>query len=267
MSPAHIPLAHIPLEDDACDVISKAMHGLEISPQQLAVLTGLSEKFIHAALKGDHTDEILKKIAPALHLSAAALVGLAKYQPNATAPSELITFVSPFGHAGVNAYAIITGARALVFDTGTDASPITDFLAKNNLALDTLYITHRHHDHTAGTPSFDSSRVIYPDDAQPGSCRDVYPGQQLTILDVGGHTNPARAYFYEGLEVPVCIVGDSIFAGSMGKTPNPTSYQQALQTATDNVLTLPAHTILCPGHGPLTTVADEKINNPFLGGS
>ena len=259
--------AHIPLEDDACDVISKAMHGLEISPWQLSELTGLGVKIIRAALKGDHTDKILKKIAPALQLSAAALVGLAKYQPNATAPSGLIGFTSPFGHAGVNAYAIITGQRAIVFDTDTDASAIARFLAEKNLTLDTLYITHRHHDHTAGTPHFNSSCIIYPEDAPPGNCREVYPGHQLTILDVGGHTNPARAYFYEGLEVPVCIVGDSIFAGSMGRAPHSASYQQALQTAADNVLTLPPNTILCPGHGPLTTVADEKINNPFLAGA
>ena len=259
MSPAAIPL-----EDDACDVIAKAMHGLAISPRQLAELTGLSEKFIHAALKGDHSDETLNKIAPALQLSAAALIGLAKYRPNATAPSGLIGFVSPFGHAGVNAYVIITAANALVFDTGTDASAITHFLAENNLVLDTLYITHRHHDHTAGTSSFNNPCIIYPEDAPPGNRRDVLPGHTLTILDVGGHTNPARAYFYEGLEDPVCIVGDSIFAGSMGKTPNSSSYQQALQTAAENVLTLPPNTILCPGHGPLTTVADEKINNPFL---
>jgi len=254
----------IPLEDDACDVISKAMRGLEISPGELAKLTGLNDPQIHAALKGQHSDEVLKRIAPALHLSTDALVGLVHYQPIATAPEKLIRFVTPFGHAGVNAYAIIGEKHALVFDTGTDAAPITGFLKEHELALDTLYVTHRHHDHTAGVHDFDGSRIIYPENMEHGSCREIQPGHTLTALDVSGHTDPARAYFYQGLDVPVCIIGDSMFAGSMGGTPNAQSYQQALQTATEHLLTLPANTILCPGHGPLSTVASERTHNSFL---
>ena len=94
----------------------------------LQKLTGSDRKIHPPALKGDHTDETLNKIAPALHLSADCSGWLGHYQPNATAPEKLIRFVTPFGHAGVNAYAIIGEKHALVFDTGTDASPITRFL-------------------------------------------------------------------------------------------------------------------------------------------
>ena len=77
--------------------------------------------------------------------------------------------------------------------------------------------------------------------------------------------HPARAYYYDGLSVPVCIIGDSVFAGSMGKSPNSESYKLALKTAKENLMTLSSNTVLCPGHGPLTTVGLEKVHNAFLG--
>jgi glyoxylase-like metal-dependent hydrolase (beta-lactamase superfamily II) len=44
------------------------------------------------------------------------------------------------------------------------------------------------------------------------------------------------------------------------------SYQDALRNNLEKILTLPAETIICPGHGPMTTVGDEKIHNPFFAG-
>ncbi len=111
-----MPLDQIPLEDDACDVIAKAMRGLEIEPQLLAQKAGISRDILDSALRGDHADVTLEKIAPILDLSASALVGLADYKPETQLPDGLYRFVTPFGHAGVNAYAIITGHEALIFD-------------------------------------------------------------------------------------------------------------------------------------------------------
>ena len=71
-------------------------------------------------------------------------------------------------------------------------------------------------------------------------------------------------YFVRGLDRPVAIVGDSLFAGSMGG--GNVSYEDALRNNLEKILTLPNDTILCPGHGPLTTVAEEKKHNPFFAG-
>ena len=60
----------------------------------------------------------------------------------------------------------------------------------------------------------------------------------------------------------VAFVGDSIFAGSMGGAP--AHGPLAKQKVRDQILSLPADTLLCPGHGPLTTVAEEKAHNPFF---
>ena len=69
-------LSHMPLEDDVCDVIGKAMHGLGLSLAQLAKITNLPEGDINAALTGQHDADILKQIAHTLQLSPSALIGL-----------------------------------------------------------------------------------------------------------------------------------------------------------------------------------------------
>ncbi len=255
----------MPLEDDVCDVIGKAMHGLGLSLAQLAKITNLPEGDINAALTGQYDDRILKQIAATLELSPSALIGLPSYQPDASAPDGLVRIVSPFGHAGVNAYLIIMGQHALAFDTGTDADLLIEYLEQHQLVLDALYITHRHHDHIAGIQRFEQTRIIYPEDTQHGQTENSHSGNKLTAIDVSGHMNPAKAYYYDGLSVPVCIIGDSVFAGSMGKSPDSESYKLALKTAKENLMTLSSNTVLCPGHGPLTTVGLEKVHNAFLG--
>ena len=67
-----------------------------------------------------------------------------------------------------------------------------------------------------------------------------------------------------GLASPVAIVGDSIFAGSMGG--GNVSYEDAVQNNLQKILTLPNETVLCPGHGPMTTVREEKEHNAFFAG-
>jgi glyoxylase-like metal-dependent hydrolase (beta-lactamase superfamily II) len=71
-------------------------------------------------------------------------------------------------------------------------------------------------------------------------------------------------YVVTGLANPIAIVGDSLFSGSMGG--GNVSYQDALRNNLEKVLTLPDDTIICPGHGPMTTVSEEKVHNPFFAG-
>jgi glyoxylase-like metal-dependent hydrolase (beta-lactamase superfamily II) len=71
-------------------------------------------------------------------------------------------------------------------------------------------------------------------------------------------------FVVRGLQRPVAIVGDSLFAGSMGG--GNVSYRDAVENNLKQILTLPDETVLCPGHGPMTTVAEEKKHNPFFAG-
>ena len=77
-----------------------------------------------------------------------------------------------------------------------------------------------------------------------------------------GHAKGGITYVIDGLVTPIAVVGDAMFAGSMGG--GMVSYQDALRTNREEILALPDHTILCPGHGPLTTVGEEKDHNPFF---
>ena len=69
-------------------------------------------------------------------------------------------------------------------------------------------------------------------------------------------------YVVNGLDKQVAIVGDALFAGSMGG--GMVSYPDALRTNREKIISLPNETVLCPGHGPMTTVGEEKKHNPFF---
>jgi glyoxylase-like metal-dependent hydrolase (beta-lactamase superfamily II) len=69
-------------------------------------------------------------------------------------------------------------------------------------------------------------------------------------------------YVVTGLSRPLAIAGDSLFAGSMGG--GNVSYEDALRNNREKILTLPDEAVVCPGHGPLTTVGKEKRDNPFF---
>jgi glyoxylase-like metal-dependent hydrolase (beta-lactamase superfamily II) len=70
------------------------------------------------------------------------------------------------------------------------------------------------------------------------------------------------SYIIDGLSSPVAIVGDAIFAGSMGG--GMVSFADALNTNREKLMTLSEETIICPGHGPMSTIAEEKLYNPFF---
>ena len=69
-------------------------------------------------------------------------------------------------------------------------------------------------------------------------------------------------FLIEGSTVQAAIVGDAIFAGSVGGIRQ--NYHESLESIRREILSLPDETVLCPGHGPLTSVAQEKSNNPFF---
>ncbi len=80
-----------------------------------------------------------------------------------------------------------------------------------------------------------------------------------------GHASDGVTYViggWPGGAPMAAVVGDAIFAGSMGKDFN--TPQSAQQKIREEILSLPLDTLVCPGHGPLTTIAEEKENNPFF---
>lgn len=247
------------LEDDFNDCLSKAIRGHACPLKQLSISSGISEKRIAACLEGKEDSAVIHSIAPHLQLSADRLIALKDYQPQVEAVKGLKCYTSPFGHLGVNAYSVTASGHCLLFDTGTDPS----IIQKDGCKPDHIFITHEHPDHVSGLPAFAPLIPKLPGELTHGDCfkfGDIH----IKALATNGHFAPAFAYYITGLEHPICILGDSLFAGSIGGCPTVQAYSTALAHIKDHILNLPRNTILCPGHGPMTTVKQERANNPFL---
>lgn len=273
----------IPLEDNFIDIIGKAQRGKSLTDEALAERAELSLPALRAVKQGEQgelDDQALAKVAVALGLDSTSLLAIAqsRYQPVAFAePEGLACFQSPFQDMNVNAYLVWDPLtrEAAFFDTGSDGQPMLDFAVARDLRVRQIFITHIHTDHV-----LDLDRLVEKTKARALVC-DLEPmegaesfalGSAFTIGSLtvqtrltSGHAAGGITYYVQGLKQPLAIVGDAIFAGSMGGAK--ISYADALRNNRDQILTLPDTTILCCGHGPLTTVGEQKRMNPFFAAS
>jgi glyoxylase-like metal-dependent hydrolase (beta-lactamase superfamily II) len=91
------------------------------------------------------------------------------------------------------------------------------------------------------------------------------PSFPAHVLHTPGHTQGSICLHFAPLRL--LIAGDTLFAGSIGRTDLPGgNFSQIIDSIHSRLLTLPEETRVLPGHGPLTTIADERENNPFLRG-
>lgn len=269
-------MANIPLEDSYTDIIGKAMRGLRLDETGLASQAGVSIPELQALLAGEFSSATAARITPWLGLNSTALTALAekRYAPADVTLEGLAMFNTPFEDMTVNAFLVWDPATkdAAVFDTGADASGILAEAHSRGLTIKHIFITHTHGDHI-----FDLDRLREKTGAEVWSCeRESVDGShvfhvgkswQLGSLKIEsrltwGHSPGGVTYVINGLARPVAVVGDSIFAGSMGG--GKVSYADAVKNNVEQILTLPASTVICPGHGPLTSVGEEQRNNPFF---
>ncbi|HTD88897.1 MAG TPA: MBL fold metallo-hydrolase, partial [Candidatus Binatia bacterium] len=160
---------------------------------------------------------------------------------------------------------------AVAFDTGADSGPMLKFAKERGLAIKLILLTHTHPDHIAdlgrlkketGAPVHVSSLEPVPgaDGFSTGKSFQV-DALKIETRQTSGHSKGGITYVISGLERPVAVVGDALFAGSMGG--GAISWDDALANNRKHIFSLPDDTVICPGHGPLTTVREEKRNNPF----
>ena len=262
------------LEDNFADVLGKAQRGLALTDNELISRAGISAAEFQRVHEEEFDAPTLRRLAPVLGLNADALVALPRYRPDPVSLDGLAAFQTHYGEMIVNAYLVWDpdAAEAVVFDTGTDSRPILDFLRDHGLTLRCILLTHTHGDHVydldrlrerTGSRAYVSNReplrgVEGFDAGHEFQCGKLRIETRLTW----GHSRGGTTYVVHGLERPVAVVGDAMFAGSMGG--GMASYADALRTNREEILTLPPETVLCPGHGPLTTVAEELQHNPFF---
>jgi hydroxyacylglutathione hydrolase len=266
----------IPLEDNYTDIVGKAMRGLKLDDAALAQQAGVGVPELQTLKNGEFSNAVAGKIAPVLGLNAGALAALAekRYAPADVKIEGLAQFNTPFEDMTVNAYLVWDPAtkEAAVFDTGSDAGGMISEAQARGLTIKHIFITHTHGDHI-----FDLDRLrektgaqVWSGAKEPVEGTSIFePGKswQLGGLKIEsrltwGHSPGGITYVVNGLERPVAVVGDSIFAGSMGG--GGISYPDAVKNNVEQILTLPSTTVICPGHGPLTSVGEEKAANPFF---
>lgn len=269
---------NIPLEDTAADIIGKAQRGLQISDTQLAERSGTTAEQVRALRNGDCDAGVIGRVAPLLQLDAVSLTKLAAgtWMPETIEPLEgLAQFNTAYGDMTVNAYLVWDPkARAAVaFDTGGDAAEMIARIHTEALSVILILLTHAHPDHVADLPKLTAATgapVFVSTLERLRDAESVSEGQRFTVGSLNiearltsGHSAGGITYVVTGLSRPIAIVGDSLFAGSMGGA---VSYADALRNNREKILTLPEETIVCPGHGPLTIVGKEKRENPFFAG-
>jgi hydroxyacylglutathione hydrolase len=199
------------------------------------------------------------------------------------------------GPLETNAYLIVDegNRQALLIDPGLESEGIYDVLHEEGLELSAIVNTHGHFDHVCGNAFFKAKTgapvLIHREDvammrqaAQQaltfgfqvptpplpdrllGEGDDVVVGEsRMRVLHTPGHTPGGICLYGDGF----AFVGDTLFAGSIGRTDLVGgSIEVLLASIRSKLLSLPDETAVYPGHGPPTTIGEERVSNPFLSG-
>jgi hydroxyacylglutathione hydrolase len=268
-------MATIPLEDNFTDILGKAQRGLKLSDDQLAAKAGVTLDQLTRAKGGEVNEATLRKLAVPLHLGAQALLDSAHkaWAPRPLDVARLKQFNTVYNDMTVNSYLAwdAPSKQAVAFDTGADCSPALQFAKENGLCIKLILLTHTHADHVmdlgrlksaTNAPAWVGNLEKFHD-AQPFDEGRTFQVGSLAIetRQTSGHAVGGMTFVIAGLPQPVAIVGDALFAGSMGG--GAVSWSDALDNNRREIFTLPDPTVVGPGHGPLTTVGEEKAHNPF----
>jgi len=194
-----------------------------------------------------------------------------------------------------NSYLVVDeeSGRAVIIDPGGEGQRLVGEIERSKATLDAIWITHAHVDHVGAIASvkerWNVPVYLHPSDRRlfeaAGRQAEVYgvpfeeppepdqefaDGQRLSVgsvemsvMHTPGHS-PGHVVIHGN---GIALVGDCLFAGSIGRTDLPMSNPQQLADSLKKIAALPPETVVYPGHGPDTTIGEERISNPFLNGT
>jgi glyoxylase-like metal-dependent hydrolase (beta-lactamase superfamily II) len=272
------------LEDHVGDILAKTRSALGLSPQTLAEVGGVSVGDYAALESSGRWDGrlALGRVATRLGLDPTKLMGVARgWEPAAVDVRrwrELRRLTSGDASFTVHCYLVWDEAtrEAALFDTGLNAEAVIELIESEGVQLRHLFITHSHYDHVEALgpirqryprARLHSSSPHAPLDQRNRPADFIHLGSlRITNRDTPGHADDGVTDVVGNwpADAPsVAFVGDAIFAGSMGKAL--AHYELARTKVREQILSLPDETLICPGHGPMTTVGEERRCNPFFG--
>ena len=188
----------------------------------------------------------------------------------------------------VNCSILSENGKAWIVDPGQEANRIVDLLAKKGLEPAAILLTHAHFDHISGIPGLlekypDLPVYVHEKDipmighplnqlppeytsfAKPKEVRGLesFKGLEgLKVIETPGHTPGGVCYYFP--KDKLLLSGDTLFAGSVGRTDLPGGDYATLMDSLKKLTALPDDTLVIPGHGMHTRIAAEKRSNPFL---
>ncbi len=169
----------------------------------------------------------------------------------------------------VNSFLIscLTTKDALLIDAGSVSDDLSIYIEEHRLNLKYLFITHNHYDHVSGVDSLKNSfanlNLINRDLSYALTDDDdsfQFGASECKFHYLPGHTDDMMVLYLNGH----LFTGDVLFAGSVGGTHDQINYQLQIDQIRKVIFSYPDDTIIHPGHGPDSTIALEKLYNPFL---
>ncbi|MEO8339306.1 MAG: MBL fold metallo-hydrolase [Nitrospirota bacterium] len=280
----------MPLEDEFSDIIKKARTGQGLSVTDVVRMSGLPPGNITALERGvcPHDRTEVLALAKALGLRPGPLeqIAVEKWEPVTQEPMPWVeTIQGSINGYGVQGYVVHDGGEAVLIDTAYNAPAMIKFLSTHRIRLMGICLTHGHADHADGidqilnyceAPVYLGAEDVdllswRPPDAQlkmPEHGQTISVGRfSVHCLATPGHTPGGICYRVDADSQRICFVGDTLFAGSIGRSNPSTLYQTHLRSVQTHVLGLVPDYRLLPGHGPATTVREEFDHNPFAADS
>ncbi len=279
-----VVIERTPLEDELGDVLDKALRRRGLNEAVLAARSGVPESKIRDAI--DYRYELgpdeLDRIASVLGLNEVGFRAMAEGRypvPDVCGlPFCLYPLRMPHGIGVANAYVVADCSRqnGILFDAGPSAAGMRRLWPARIRNVDAVFVTHVETEHIGGLEEV-RLRGSPPIFAPPGSnlpgatlvgegAKLEYAGFTVEVWSTPGHAEAHNCYLVRATAAPagtaLLVSGDLIFAGSMG---TPFFCRERLQASTQRIFQqLPPATVIAPGHGPLTTLENERAFNPFV---